>query len=121
MTDFNLDEIFPYINPQMLYVRHLGFKGRFSEALESGDAMAVELRMWRQADHVRLTRLIDAVGLPTRASGVSRAAVRRALRYDKKFIRGRPRWVLPTRLGHVVVTEGVPPRLVERVLKHYLA
>ena len=44
LSNFSLEEIFPYINPQMLYVRHLGFKGRFSEALESGDPAAIELR-----------------------------------------------------------------------------
>ncbi|MCH7714280.1 MAG: dihydropteroate synthase, partial [Chloroflexi bacterium] len=44
LSDFSLDEIFPYINPQMLYVRHLGFKGRYADALESGDAVALELQ-----------------------------------------------------------------------------
>jgi hypothetical protein len=39
-----------------------------------------------------------------------------ALRYDKKFVRGRPRWVLPTGIGRVVVTETVPPGLAERVI-----
>ncbi len=44
LSDFSLDEIFPYINPQMLYVRHLGFNGRFAEALDSGDTVALELQ-----------------------------------------------------------------------------
>ena len=44
LRDFNLDEIFPYINPQMLYVRHLGYKGRFADALAAGDLGALELR-----------------------------------------------------------------------------
>ncbi len=44
ITEYDLERIFPYINPQMLYVRHLGYKGRFAEALEAGDASAVELR-----------------------------------------------------------------------------
>ncbi|MSQ16639.1 MAG: methionine synthase [Dehalococcoidia bacterium] len=44
LKGYDLSKIFPYINPQMLYVRHLGFKGRFTEALEAGDASAVELR-----------------------------------------------------------------------------
>ena len=44
LRDYDMDKIFPYINPQMLYVRHLGFMGRFSEALEEGDASARELR-----------------------------------------------------------------------------
>ena len=43
LQDHDMDKLFPYINPQMLYVRHLGFKGRFAEALESGDSKAQEL------------------------------------------------------------------------------
>jgi 5-methyltetrahydrofolate--homocysteine methyltransferase len=44
IADQELDEIFPYINPVMLYTRHLGFKGRFEESLRGGDAKAQELR-----------------------------------------------------------------------------
>ena len=44
LSDYDLERIFPYINPQMLYSRHLGFKGRFQEALEAADPAAVELR-----------------------------------------------------------------------------
>ncbi len=44
IRDYDLSEIFDYINPAMLYARHLGFKGRFEEALDSGDPKAVELR-----------------------------------------------------------------------------
>ncbi len=44
LRDYDLTEIFPYINPQMLYVRHLGYKGRFAEALAQEEANALELR-----------------------------------------------------------------------------
>ncbi len=44
LKGYDLGKVFPYINPQMLYVRHLGFKGRFTEALEAGEPGAVELR-----------------------------------------------------------------------------
>ena len=44
LRDYDLEKVFPYINPQMLYVRHLGFKGRFIQALESADPVAQELR-----------------------------------------------------------------------------
>ncbi len=44
INDHPLDEIFPYINPQMLYVRHMGYKGRFADDLESGVPAAVDLR-----------------------------------------------------------------------------
>ena len=38
-----LDEIWGYVNPQMLYVRHLGFKGNFEKKLAERDAKALEL------------------------------------------------------------------------------
>ncbi len=44
LKDFDLSEIFRYVNPVMLYVRHLGYRGRFVEALEAGDEKALELR-----------------------------------------------------------------------------
>ena len=44
LRDYNLEDIFGYINPQMLYVRHLGYKGRFAEDLAAGERAAAELR-----------------------------------------------------------------------------
>jgi 5-methyltetrahydrofolate--homocysteine methyltransferase len=44
LHDYDLEAIFAYINPVMLYTRHLGFKGKFAEALAAGDAKARELR-----------------------------------------------------------------------------
>ncbi len=50
LEDYDLDEIFGYINPQMLYVRHLGYRGRFWEALRNDEPKAVDLR--RQVQRV---------------------------------------------------------------------
>ena len=44
LNDYSLEDIFPYINPQMLYVRHLGYKGRFADDLEAGEQSAIELK-----------------------------------------------------------------------------
>ncbi|OGQ07632.1 MAG: methionine synthase [Deltaproteobacteria bacterium RIFCSPLOWO2_12_FULL_40_28] len=38
-----LKEVWSYINPQMLYVRHLGFKGNFENKLADRDPKALEL------------------------------------------------------------------------------
>jgi 5-methyltetrahydrofolate--homocysteine methyltransferase len=43
LRDYNLDEIFRFINPIMLYTRHLGFRN-FQQALEAGEPKALELR-----------------------------------------------------------------------------
>ncbi|MEN3332774.1 MAG: 5-methyltetrahydrofolate--homocysteine methyltransferase [Blastocatellia bacterium] len=39
----DLDDVWSYINPQMLYGRHLGLRGRFTELLAAGDRKAVDL------------------------------------------------------------------------------
>ena len=44
IDDYDLDAIFRYINPSMLYTRHLGFKGKIDEAIAAGNAKATELR-----------------------------------------------------------------------------
>jgi len=43
IRDYDLEEIFRYINPVMLYTRHLGFKN-FERALAEGDPKAKELQ-----------------------------------------------------------------------------
>jgi 5-methyltetrahydrofolate--homocysteine methyltransferase len=39
----DLDLLWSYVNPQMLYGKHLGFRGRFVDALQAGDVKAKEL------------------------------------------------------------------------------
>ena len=86
----------------------------------AASSLAVALGRCSAAEHERLARLVRRAGLPTEARGVSRRAVLRALPHDKKFIRGRPRWVLPTRIGQVVVTEAVPSRAAYEVVARYV-
>jgi 3-dehydroquinate synthetase len=42
------------------------------------------------------------------------------LSYDKKFVRGVNRFVLPRRIGRVEVIEGVPVSIIKQVLKAYI-
>ncbi|GIW44808.1 MAG: methionine synthase [Candidatus Binatia bacterium] len=43
VDNYDLDTIFEYINPKMLYNRHLGYQGDFEAALERGERTAREL------------------------------------------------------------------------------
>jgi len=94
------------------------------EAIAIGMCAAADLscamRLLPKADARRIHTLIQQAGLPTHARGMSSQTVRVALRYDKKFTHGRPRWVLPQRIGRVVVREDVPERLVSRTLARCL-
>ena len=102
-----------------------GFR-RFThgEAIAVGMACASHLSMalglMPLASHTRLLRLLAAVGLPSRTSGIRVAAIKRALVYDKKFVQGRMRWVLPTRIGKVVVNDAVPSSMLWRVIRRYV-
>ena len=43
-NDVPLEEIWPLINPMMLYARHLGLKGKLHDLIAAGDKRAIELR-----------------------------------------------------------------------------
>ena len=83
-------------------------------------ALSVRLGLLPEAAHARILRLLKTVGLPTHATGVSLPAVRRALSYDKKFLSGRPRWVLARRIGRVVVTDEIPPAAMWAAIRRAL-
>jgi 5-methyltetrahydrofolate--homocysteine methyltransferase len=42
--DIRLEEVWPFINPMMLYTRHLGLKGRLDTLIAAGDEKAIELK-----------------------------------------------------------------------------
>lgn len=94
------------------------------EAIAIGMACAadisVQMGLLDPVDHGRLVNLLERAGLPTVATGVRAAAVRRALRHDKKFIHGNPRWVLLKRLGRAVVSDRVPEALMWRTIGDYI-
>jgi 3-dehydroquinate synthase len=83
-------------------------------------ALSAQMGLCPAGEFQRVERLIHDSGLPTKATGVNRQRVFQALQYDKKFIHGRPRWVLLKRIGQVMVTEKIPPALARRVLSRYI-
>lgn len=64
IASYDLEELFSYINPQMLYVRHLGYRGRFADALERGEKKALDLQ--RSVHDVESLVLADS-GINARA------------------------------------------------------
>jgi len=96
------------------------------EVLLHGEAVAIgmicESRLAELVGRVdrsltlRQQRLLAALGLPTRLPNVDLEAILGAMAHDKKVRYGRLRFVLPARLGHVELVEGVEADLVRRAL-----
>jgi 3-dehydroquinate synthase len=83
-------------------------------------ALSAALGQCAPATAQRLQRLIAAAGLPTIARNLALEPVWQALRQDKKFIHGRPRWVILKKIGQVVVTERVAEAATRQVVRQYV-
>jgi len=65
----------------------------------------------------RQRKLIEAFGLPTACSGVSRGDVMKAMELDKKVRQRAIKWVLLEDIGRAVFRNDVPLKDVEAVLE----
>ena len=113
---------------------HLNFGHTFGHAFEKaseyalshGEAVALgmcaamqaalELGMIDAQARDRLTRMVAAAGLPTRTDQVDPETALAAMRSDKKVVAGSLRFILPERVGSVVIRGDVPPAVVRSAL-----
>ena len=79
--------------------------------------LAVELKLLEDASKRRVVSVIERAGLPARGLALDVEEVVSAMAYDKKVKSGKLRFVLPDRIGHVVVREDVPLDLVRRAVE----
>jgi 3-dehydroquinate synthase len=110
---------------------HLNFGHTFAHAIETttgyghiqhGEAVAlgmlaatraaVEMGLCDQKLFDRLAVLVEAAGLPARAELPGDDELDAAMRLDKKVAGARIRFVLPVRMGEVVIRDDVPPECV---------
>jgi 3-dehydroquinate synthase len=80
--------------------------------------IALELGMWQQQDTQRQQALIQKAGLPTHLPNeLDIEAIIEALQVDKKVKAGKVRFVLPTQIGAVSLTDQVPSDIIRQVLR----
>ncbi|MEH2143674.1 3-dehydroquinate synthase [Nostoc sp.] len=80
--------------------------------------IAVDLGLWQKEDTERQNALIQKTGLPTQLpTGVDIEEIIQALQLDKKVKAGKVRFVLPTEIGVVTVTDEVPSDIIRQVLR----
>lgn len=81
-------------------------------------AIAVALNLWDQASTERQHALIQKTGLPTQLpAGLDIDAMLDSLQTDKKVEAGRVRFVLPTQIGQVMVTDQATAEVIRPVLQ----
>ncbi|AFZ00914.1 3-dehydroquinate synthase [Calothrix sp. PCC 6303] len=79
--------------------------------------IAAELGMWTQAEVERQDSLIVKAGLPRKLPpGLDISQIVEALQIDKKVKAGKVRFILPTQIGNVTITDEVPADIILRVL-----
>jgi 3-dehydroquinate synthase len=84
--------------------------------------IAVQLQMWKPEDAQRQEALIQKAGLPTKLPGVlDIEAIIDTLQTDKKVKDGKVRFVLPTQIGAVTITDQVPADVIRQVLRQIQA
>lgn len=75
-----------------------------------------QLGMFSNNEQIRLKRLIQRAGLPTKLASLNVDKIIQVMEHDKKILHGRIRFVLPKSIGNVFVTDEVTPSLIEQVL-----
>ncbi|NET00178.1 MAG: 3-dehydroquinate synthase [Sphaerospermopsis sp. SIO1G1] len=79
--------------------------------------IAVKLGLWEQEDTERQDAIIKKAGLPTQLpASLDHGELIDALQLDKKVKSGKVRFVLPTQIGAVKVTDEVPTDIIKQVL-----
>lgn len=79
--------------------------------------LAVALGLWDEACDRRQLALILKAGLPTKLpQGLTVEAILNSLQMDKKVKAGKVRFVLPTAIGAVKITDQVPADTIREVL-----
>ena len=67
----------------------------------------------------RIKAVITGAGLPTRIPALPIKEMITAMTHDKKVSQGKIKFVLPEKLGKVIITDEVKPSLVEEVLRDW--
>jgi 3-dehydroquinate synthetase len=80
--------------------------------------LARGLGLMKKRDEARVEALIGKIGLPVAIRGVASAKIYDAHFHDKKFSKGRNRFILAVNIGSVRVIDGVADRAVRNALKN---
>ena len=82
--------------------------------------MSLQLKMVSQNDVAKINVLLSLVGLPEEIKRLKISAILRMMQHDKKFVRGKNRFVLVKSIGRVEVKKDIPLPIVTSAIKTFL-
>ena len=114
----NFGHTFAHAFEQVTGYRRLAHGEAVSLGMVCATRLAVRLGMFNSASEVRLLRMLNAFQLPVSLSDYRLKAdpILKAMAYDKKTKNGIIRFILPTRIGSVVVRHNVPVSMVRNIM-----
>jgi 3-dehydroquinate synthase len=101
------------------------FAYRHGEAISIGmvcaNDIAVRLGLLDKSLAARIENLLLKIGLPVRIKNHNMPAIMNSFRRDKKFINGKNRFVLITKLGRTMIKESISETIIKDVIKKRFA
>jgi 3-dehydroquinate synthase len=79
--------------------------------------LATDLGLLDEHSRGRIVALIEKAKLPVRGMKLPTQAIVDAMIFDKKVKGGRVRFILPDRIGHVIIRDDVPAELVAKAVE----
>ncbi len=91
-----------------------------SIGMNCASSISYKLGLLKLSDKKRIENLLLRVGLPVSCLNLQIRDIMEAQSHDKKFIYGKNRFVLPKKIGSVVIKEDIPIKLIESILKDHI-
>ena len=82
----------------------------------AGD-IAHQLGMFEHSELGRLNDVVARAGLPCKIKCCSINSIMHSMRYDKKFVSGKNKFILPVAIGKVKVVTGVDEKIIRQVIQ----
>jgi len=93
------------------------------ESITLGMRVAADIsrqkKLCKASDVTSLNSLLTSIGLPQRIQKIKTVDIFRHMKHDKKFLSGKNRFVLMTRIGAVKILEGISLSVIKKAIQSY--